>query len=120
MYRAVSLDERDRDYHRFLWRDNPSEPVEEYRMRRVTVGIASAPFLATNSVLQLAEENRLKLQRNHSTLVMDFPLLKRRKKLLFSTSNYKSSSVKELSSCINGTQILQKSATSYLKKSTKY
>ncbi len=58
MYRAVGLDPNDRDFHRFLWRNNPDEEIQEYRMNRVTFGITSAPFLATKSILQLAEENQ--------------------------------------------------------------
>ena len=61
MYRAVALDIKDRDHHIFLWRDDPTKPVEEYRMTRVTFGVASAPFLATHSGLQLAEENQTAL-----------------------------------------------------------
>ncbi len=58
MYRAVGLAAEDRDYHRFLWRENPTDSVLDYRMTRVTFGIASAAFLATNSVSRLAEENQ--------------------------------------------------------------
>ena len=61
MYRAVTLAPEDRDYHRFLWRDKATDPVIDYRMTRVTFGIASAAFLATNSVLRLAEENESEL-----------------------------------------------------------
>ena len=57
MYRAVGLAEENRYYHRFLWRENPTDPVIDYRMTRVTFGIASAAFLATNSVSRLAKEN---------------------------------------------------------------
>jgi hypothetical protein len=58
MYRAVGLDPNDRDFHRFRWRNDPDEDIQEYRMNRVTFGITSAPFLATKSILQLAEENQ--------------------------------------------------------------
>eukprot|EP00794_Sanderia_malayensis_P010236 gene10236-11286_t len=54
MYRAVGLQEVDRDLHRFLWRDSPDEPVKDYRMNRVTFGIASSAFLATNTMQHLA------------------------------------------------------------------
>jgi hypothetical protein len=60
MYRAVGLAIEDRDYHRFLWRENPNDPVHDYRMTRVTFGIASAAFLATKSVFRLAEDNEAK------------------------------------------------------------
>lgn len=61
MYRAVALAPEDRDFHRFLWREKATDPVVDYRMTRVTFGIASAPFLATNSVLHLAEQNESEL-----------------------------------------------------------
>ena len=50
MYRTISLAPEDRDYHRLLWRDKPTDPVTDYRMTTVTFGVASAAFLATNSV----------------------------------------------------------------------
>jgi hypothetical protein len=53
MYRSVGLAIEDRDYHRFLWRENPNDPVHDYRMTRVTFGI-------TNSVFRLAEDNEAK------------------------------------------------------------
>ena len=61
MYHAISLAPEDRDYHRFLWRDKPTDPVTDYRMTRVTFGITSAAFLATNSVRHVAEENESEL-----------------------------------------------------------
>ena len=61
MYRAISLAPEDRDYHRCLWRDKPTDPVTDYRMTRVTFGITSAAFLATNSVRHVAEENESEL-----------------------------------------------------------
>ena len=60
MYRAVGLAIENRDYHRFLWRENPTDPVCDYRMTGVTFGIASAAFLATNSVSRLAEDKEAK------------------------------------------------------------
>lgn len=61
MYRAVTLTPEDRDFHRFLWRDKDTDPVVDHRMTRVTFGIASAAFLATNSLLCLAKENESEL-----------------------------------------------------------
>ena len=61
MYRAVTLTPEHRDFHRFLWRDKDTDPVVDYRMTRVTFGIASAAFLATNSLLCLAKENESEL-----------------------------------------------------------
>ncbi|KAK2565611.1 hypothetical protein P5673_010739 [Acropora cervicornis] len=67
MYCAVTLAPEDREYHRFLWRDKPGNPITDYRMTRVTFGIASAAFLATNSVLHVAEENKLELPLSAKT-----------------------------------------------------
>lgn len=61
MYRAVALAPEDTDFHWFSWREKAPDPVVDYRMTRVTFGIASAPFLATNSGLHLAEQNESEL-----------------------------------------------------------
>ena len=61
MYRTISLAPEDRDYHRFLWRDKPTDLVTDYQMTTVTFRIASAAFLATNSVHHVAEENESEL-----------------------------------------------------------
>ena len=36
MYRAILLPSDERDLHRFVWRRQPSEPLKDYRMTRVT------------------------------------------------------------------------------------
>ena len=54
MYRAVELEEKDRDLHCFLSRKNRDEPVTDYRMTRVTFGVASSPYLAVQSLQQTA------------------------------------------------------------------
>lgn len=42
MYRAIELPEADRDFHRFLWRAEPSDPLMDCRMTRVTFGVVSS------------------------------------------------------------------------------
>ena len=54
MYRAVMLTESDRDFHRFVWRQNPNEPLQDYRMTRVTFGVSASSFAANMSVKQNA------------------------------------------------------------------
>ena len=44
MYRQIALADEDKDFHRILWRDSPSEPLKHLRMTRVTYGIASSSF----------------------------------------------------------------------------
>ena len=52
MYRAVMLHESDRDLHRFVWRRNPDEPLQDYRMTRVTFGVSASSFAANMAVKQ--------------------------------------------------------------------
>ncbi|XP_076660151.1 uncharacterized protein LOC143363457 [Halictus rubicundus] len=56
MYRQILMDPRDRDYQRILWRANPSDQVQEYRLSTVTYGTASAPFQAQRVIQQLVED----------------------------------------------------------------
>ena len=56
MYRAVYLDPRDRDLHRFLWREQPTGPLVDYRMARVTFGVSSSPYLAIRALQQTAHD----------------------------------------------------------------
>ena len=57
MYRAIELSPSDRDLHRFLWRPNPDVPVQIYRMKRVTFGISSSPYLAIRTLQQTAKDH---------------------------------------------------------------
>ena len=54
MYRAISLTPSDRDLHRFVWRNSPSEPLQDFRMTRVTFGVSSSSFIANMCVKQNA------------------------------------------------------------------
>ena len=59
MFREVSLSPVDRDLHRFLWRPQPGGPLREGRMTRVTFGVASSLFLATQALHQTAINHQL-------------------------------------------------------------
>ena len=63
MYRAVELVESDRDLHRFVWRPKPTDTVRDYRMTRVTFGVAASSFIANMCVKQ-----------NAMNLAKEFPL----------------------------------------------
>ncbi|XP_043494122.1 uncharacterized protein LOC122519021 isoform X1 [Polistes fuscatus] len=56
MYRQIRMDPRDRKYQNILWRPNKNEPVRTYRLNTVTYGTASASFLATRTLHQLASD----------------------------------------------------------------
>ena len=56
MYRAVELVQADRDLHRFVWRNDPDEPLLDYRMTRVTFGVSASSFAANMAVKQNATD----------------------------------------------------------------
>ena len=63
MYRAVRLVDSDKDLHRFVWRKEPSEPLVDYRMTRVTFGVSASSFAANMSI-----------KRNATDLANEYPL----------------------------------------------
>ena len=56
MYRQVGLKPSSRDYHRLLWRDQPSQPIEVWRMTRVTFGIRSSAHHAVKALRSVADD----------------------------------------------------------------
>lgn len=56
MYRQIMLDETQRDFHHILWRENPNDPIHEYRLTTVTYGTSTAPFLAV-AAMQIHADN---------------------------------------------------------------
>ena len=56
MYRQVRIHEDDRKLQRILWRRSTEEPLRTYDLSTVTYGTASAPYLATCCLQQLAED----------------------------------------------------------------
>ena len=59
MFLQIAVDERDRDVLRYLWRDlNSSNPPKVYRMKVVTFGVISSPFLSMATVIHHAEVNK--------------------------------------------------------------
>ena len=59
MYRQVELDPDHRDYHRILWRFNPTGPIDTYRMTRVTYGVASSSYHSIRALLECAKLNNV-------------------------------------------------------------
>ena len=54
MYRAIELTDKDRDFHRFVWRSSQNDVLRDYRMTRVTFGVSASSFAANMSVKQNA------------------------------------------------------------------
>ena len=57
MYREVLLHPADKDLHRFVWRASPTEPIQDYRMCRVTFGVSASPYLAVKTLQQTAKDH---------------------------------------------------------------
>ena len=59
MYRCVELVPSDRDLHRFVWRSDPAQPLQDYRMTRLTFGVSASCFAANMAVKQNAIDHAL-------------------------------------------------------------
>lgn len=56
MYRQIEIDPSQRHLQLILWRDDYSQPIKVLQLNTVTYGTASAPFLSTRCLVQLARE----------------------------------------------------------------
>ena len=57
MFRQIEHPLADRDLLRIVWRFNMNSPVQDFRLKTVTYGTASAPFLAGRVLKELAVEH---------------------------------------------------------------
>ncbi|KAK7603897.1 hypothetical protein V9T40_004170 [Parthenolecanium corni] len=57
MYRCFEIHPEDRDMQRIVYRFNRNEPVQHYRLKTVTYGTSSAPFLAQRCLQKIADDN---------------------------------------------------------------
>ncbi|XP_055527394.1 uncharacterized protein LOC129720009 [Wyeomyia smithii] len=58
MYRQVLVDEHHTPMQRVFWKSDSSHPIRVLELTTVTYGTASAPFLATRALLQIAIDER--------------------------------------------------------------
>nr|XP_022910534.1 uncharacterized protein LOC111421598 [Onthophagus taurus] len=56
MYRQIRMAEEDQQYQRILWRFNKHSPIEEYKLTTVTYGTTAAPYIAVQTLQQLARD----------------------------------------------------------------
>ncbi|XP_058449319.1 uncharacterized protein LOC131429285 [Malaya genurostris] len=54
MFRQIEVQEKDRQLQLILWRFSPEDKVDTYRLKTVTYGTCSAPFIAARCLKQLA------------------------------------------------------------------
>lgn len=58
MYRQIEIIPNQRKFQRILWRSDASEDIKVFELNTLTYGIASAPYLATRCVEQLALDHQ--------------------------------------------------------------
>ena len=63
MYCAVRLAEADQDLHHFVWRSNTDEPLQDFRMTRVTFGVSASSFAANMSVKRNARDHTMEFPK---------------------------------------------------------
>ena len=54
MYRAIELIQEDRNLHRFVWRQTTDQPIQDFRMTRITFGVSASSFIANMCIKQNA------------------------------------------------------------------
>lgn len=72
MYRQIMVHKKDADLQRIIWRRNSRDPLQEYRLCRVTFGTASAPYLAVKTMHKVAEDEGIEHPEAVKTIKEDF------------------------------------------------
>ena len=72
MYRAVVLPADQPNLHRFVWRTQPDAILKDYRMTRVTFGVASSSFATNMAVKQNAVEHAQEFPLASSAVLESF------------------------------------------------
>ena len=70
-FREIVLHPEERDLHRFLRRDE-ADRIQICRMKRLTFGVRSSPFLATQTIRHLAETHRESHPNASQSILQDF------------------------------------------------
>ncbi|CAK1582524.1 unnamed protein product [Parnassius mnemosyne] len=60
MYRQIRINDEDTDFQRILWRPNTDQPIQHYKVLRLTFVTACAPYLAMTSIQRLAIDEQSK------------------------------------------------------------
>ncbi|CAK1597420.1 unnamed protein product [Parnassius mnemosyne] len=71
MYRNILVRDTDRDFQRIVWRTSPDEPIRDYRLRTVTFGVSSSPYLALRTMRQLALDEATRFPRASQVIIGD-------------------------------------------------
>ncbi|GBN98193.1 hypothetical protein AVEN_154690-1 [Araneus ventricosus] len=72
MFRMIELNESQTRLQKILWKNSKSSPTKVYELRTVTYGTASAPYLATKVLQQLALDEKKNFPLASKVLLQDF------------------------------------------------
>ncbi|GBN15570.1 hypothetical protein AVEN_55008-1 [Araneus ventricosus] len=72
MFRMIELNESQTKVQKILWKNSKSSPTKVYELRTVTYGTASAPYLATKVLQQLALDEEKNFPLASKVLLQDF------------------------------------------------
>ncbi|XP_054711082.1 uncharacterized protein LOC129220677 [Uloborus diversus] len=72
MYRQIEIHDAVRDFQKILWRDDPTKPISTYRLCTVTYGTASACYLATRVLKQLAIDEAARFPKAVDLIMHNF------------------------------------------------
>ena len=65
MYRAVKLADDQKDLHRFVWREDPKQSFQHYRMTRLTFGVSASSFAANEALRKNVKNTERATHRHH-------------------------------------------------------
>ncbi len=69
MFHKLQMPPHDRDFHRFLWRSSPTEPVKIYRWRSHVFGNAGSPCVAIFAIKEHARKQKLRFPAAADTVI---------------------------------------------------
>lgn len=72
MYRQIFVQEEFKPLQLILWRSNPEDELQTFSLNTVVYGTASAPFLTTRCLVQLAIENKKLFPHASEVIKRDF------------------------------------------------
>ncbi|XP_052901612.1 uncharacterized protein LOC128309295, partial [Anopheles moucheti] len=72
MYRQILHSDQDRNLLRIRYRESQVDPIATYELTTVTYGTASAPFLATRTLQQIAHDHKDKFPKAVNPVLHDF------------------------------------------------
>ncbi|XP_067217199.1 uncharacterized protein [Linepithema humile] len=72
MYRQVLVNPEQRSLQRILWQSKDTDPIQTFELNTLTYGTASAPFLATRCLLELANHIKEQMPEVSKVIRRDF------------------------------------------------